>query len=91
MPQVNGDKSCRFAELPFSHEAPPYSKAEYSQVIYTIVENNNRQYLFSHISLLKINCFNIALLGMYISQYREHPVFALGSVLRNIAPLGNVL
>ena len=92
MPQVNGEKYCMFVALPVSHEAPPYCKAEFSQVMYTVVENKNIQYLISNNGLWKKkNSFNIALLDMYISQCREHPVFTLGSELWNIAPLGSVL
>ena len=40
LPTVGGDKSCLFVALPVSHEAPPYSKAGYSEVIYSVVENN---------------------------------------------------
>ena len=36
--------------------------------------------------IFKLNSFNIYLLDKCISQYTEHPVFAIGSIMCNIAP-----
>ena len=43
-------------------------------------------YMILKNGLLKKNSFNIVLLHKYISQPTEHPIFALGRQLSNIAP-----
>ena len=37
--------------------------------------------------ILKIYSFNIALLQKYISQFTDHPLFTLGSIPHNKAPV----
>ena len=44
------------------------------------------QYITCKSGVFEINSFNNALLDMSSCQYTENPVFALGSILSNIAP-----
>ena len=46
------------------------------------------QYIICISGILDITFFNIVILAKCISQYTEHPVFALGSILGNIVPWG---